>query len=59
MTEHLRGDGAVLRQSLYGSSVERTYAGVLSFLRRRSTRELSGVGVDLSATPLALATTLL
>ncbi|KAA0086347.1 agmatinase [Paraburkholderia sp. T12-10] len=57
MTEHLRGDGAVLRQSLYGSSVERTYAGVLSFMRRRYTRELAGVDVALSGIPLDLATT--
>jgi hypothetical protein len=31
--------------SLYGSSIENTYAGVLSFMRRKCTREPDGVDV--------------
>lgn len=51
------GDGAIRRESIYGSSVENTYAGVLSFMRRRYTRDLQGVDVAISGIPLDLATT--
>ncbi|MGH8782736.1 agmatinase [Paraburkholderia sp.] len=57
MTELLYGDGAIRRPSLYGSSIENTYAGVLSFMRRRYTRELEGADVVVSGIPLDLATT--
>ena len=33
------GDGAIRRPGLYGSSIENTYAGVLSFMRRTYSRE--------------------
>lgn len=56
MTETLYGDGAIRRSSLYGASIENTYAGALSFMRRRYTRELSGVDVAVSGIPLDLAT---
>jgi agmatinase len=57
MTELVYGDGAIRRSSLYGSSIENTYAGVLSFMRRKYTRELDGVDVVVSGVPLDLATT--
>ena len=57
MTDPVYGDGAIRRSSLHGSSVENTYAGVLSFMRRRYTRELAGVDVAVSGIPLDLATT--
>jgi agmatinase len=57
MTELIYGDGAIRRSSLYGSSIENTYAGVLSFMRRKYTRELDGVDVVVSGVPLDLATT--
>ncbi|WP_206952145.1 agmatinase [Trinickia acidisoli] len=57
MTESLYGDGAIRRSSLYGSSIENTYAGALSFMRRRYTRELEGADVAISGVPLDLATT--
>ncbi|VVD33492.1 agmatinase [Paraburkholderia dioscoreae] len=57
MTELVYGDGAIRRASLYGSSIENTYAGVLSFMRRKYTRELDGVDVVVSGVPLDLATT--
>ncbi|HEY8026184.1 MAG TPA: agmatinase [Burkholderiaceae bacterium] len=56
-TQAAPGDGAIRRESIYGSSVENTYAGVLSFMRRRYTRDLQGVDVAISGVPLDLATT--
>lgn len=55
--DSIRGDGAIIRDSLYGSSTENTYAGVLSFMRRKYTRDLTGVDVAISGIPLDLATT--
>ncbi|WP_231957830.1 arginase family protein, partial [Paraburkholderia tropica] len=57
MTATLHGDGAIRRDSLHGSSIENTYAGVLSFMRRKYTRDLDGVDVAISGVPLDLATT--
>ena len=57
MTSAIHGDGAFRRASLYGSSIESTYAGALSFMRRRYTRDLSGVDVAVSGIALDLATT--
>ena len=56
MTDIL-GDGAMRRQGLYGSNIENTYAGVLSFMRRTYSRELNGVDVVVSGVPLDLSTT--
>ena len=53
----MNGDGAFQRESLHGSSVENTYAGALSFLRRKYTRDLRGVDVVVSGIALDLATT--
>ena len=38
-------DQAVHRQDLYGTHAEVTYSGVLSYLRRKYTRDLKGVDV--------------
>jgi len=51
------GDSALTRRSLHGYARENTFAGVLSFMRRRYTRELAGVDVAVSGIPLDLATT--
>lgn len=52
-----RGDHAIHRQSHRGYEPENTYGGVLSFLRRRYTRDLAGVDVAVTGIPLDLATT--
>lgn len=57
MTEMLYGDGAIRRPGLYGSSIENTYAGVLSFMRRNYSRDLHGADVVISGVPLDLSTT--
>jgi agmatinase len=57
MTEILKGDGAIRRNSLYGSSIENTYGGVQSFMRRKYTRDLTGVDVAISGIPLDISTT--
>ncbi len=57
MSDLTPGDGAIRRPGLYGSSIENTYAGVLSFLRRRYSRDLAGADVVISGIPLDLATT--
>jgi agmatinase len=55
--DNIKGDGAIRRVSKYGSSLENTYAGVLSFMRRKYTRDLTDVDVAVSGVPLDLATT--
>jgi agmatinase len=57
MSDQIFGDGAIRRTSPYGSSIENTYAGVLSFMRRNYTRDLTGVDVAISGVPLDLSTT--
>ncbi|MXR36376.1 agmatinase [Craterilacuibacter sinensis] len=57
MSQMIYGDGAIRRTSLFGSSIENTYAGVLSFMRRNYTRELAGADVVVSGVPLDLAVT--
>ena len=51
------GDQAFLNKAPYGRWAEATYSGALSFLRRRYTRDLSGVDVAVTGIPLDLATT--
>ncbi len=51
------GDHAFTTRSLYGTQVEHTYAGALSFLRRKYTRDLDGVDVAVTGIPFDLATT--
>ena len=53
----IRGDGAFRRERPFGSTIEQTYAGALSFLRRNYTRNLSNVDVAVTGIPLDLATT--
>ena len=40
MTDKIYGDGAFRRQGLMGSATENTYAGALSFMRRRYSRDV-------------------
>ncbi|HZW60041.1 MAG TPA: agmatinase [Woeseiaceae bacterium] len=57
MTHKESGDHAILRSDLYGTTPEPTYAGALSFMRRKYTRELDGVDLVVSGVPLDTATT--
>lgn len=57
MSDIIKGDGAIRRQTLFGSSIENTYGGVLSFMRRNYSRDLTGVDVAISGVPLDLAVT--
>ena len=52
-----RGDSALTRSALCGYDKENTFAGVLSFMRRRYTKDLTGADVVVSGVPLDLATT--
>ena len=56
MDKH-RGDHALTRDSLYGTTPEPTYAGVTSFMRRKYTKDLTGVDVAVTGVPLDTATT--
>jgi agmatinase len=51
------GDHAFTAESLYGTVREPTYAGALSFMRRKYTRDLRGVDVAVTGVPLDTATT--
>lgn len=53
----LPGDTAFTAQNSKGYGRENTFAGALSFMRRRYTRNLDGVDVVVSGVPLDLATT--
>ncbi|MFQ5983460.1 MAG: arginase family protein, partial [Woeseiaceae bacterium] len=57
MTEKTAGDQAILRDSLYGTTGEPTYAGAVSFMRRKYTRDLEGVDLVVTGVPLDIATT--
>lgn len=50
-------DNAVFRDSVYGTNPEPTYAGALSFMRRKYTRDLEGVDLVVTGVPLDTATT--
>ena len=50
-------DHALTRESLYGTTPEPTYAGALSFMRRKYTKDLEGVDVAVAGVPLDTATT--
>ena len=50
-------DLAFTRESAYGTLAEPTYAGALSFLRRRYSKDLDGVDVAVVGVPFDLATT--
>lgn len=51
------GDAAFRRTDLMGSSIEASYAGALSFLRRKYTRNLKGVDVAVTGIPFDQAVT--
>ncbi len=51
------GDAAFRRKDLMGSSVEASYAGALSFMRRKYTRNLKGVDVAVTGIPFDQAVT--
>jgi agmatinase len=51
------GDQAFHRRNLLGTDSEPTYAGALSFMRRKYTRELTGVDLAVTGIPLDTATT--
>jgi agmatinase len=50
-------DQAFTREAPYGTASEPTYSGVLSFLRRRYTKDLDGVDLAVVGVPYDLATT--
>lgn len=52
-----KGDHAITRDSLYGTTPEPTYAGVLSFMRRKYSKDFEGVDVAVTGVPLDTATT--
>ena len=52
-----RGDLAIHRTDDRGHEPENSFGGVLSFMRRRYTRDLRGVDVAVTGIPLDLATT--
>ncbi len=49
-------DAAFTRGSLYGTEVEHTYSGALSFMRRKYTKDLTGVDYAVTGIPYDLAT---
>lgn len=51
MSNAQKGDQAISATSLYGRAPEMTYAGVLSFLRRKYSKEFQGVDVVVSGVP--------
>lgn len=50
-------DHAITRESVYGLRVESTYAGVLSFLRTRYAKDLTGMDIAVTGIPYDLAVT--
>jgi agmatinase len=57
MTAKKAGDQAIHRQNLLGTKSEPTYAGALSFMRRKYSRDLDGVDLAITGVPLDTATT--
>lgn len=54
--QYSHGDLAFTRPSPYGTIIEATYSGATSFMRRRYTRDLTGVDVAVMGIPYDLAT---
>jgi len=52
-----KNDFAFTAERLYGSALENTFSGALSFMRRPYTRDLRGVDVAVTGVPLDTATT--
>ncbi|WP_437487871.1 agmatinase [Sorangium sp. So ce1014] len=57
MEDSARGDHAFTTEGLTGVAYEPFYAGALSFLRRKYSRDLAGVDVAVTGLPLDTATT--
>jgi len=57
MTLKKSADNAFMRESLYGTLMEPTSAGALSFMRRKYTRDLTGVDLVVTGVPFDNATT--
>lgn len=51
------GDGAFTKQSLYGTETELTFSGALSFMRRKYSKDLTGVDYVVNGIPFDLAVT--
>jgi agmatinase len=51
------GDAAFLRKDLRGSAIEASYAGALSFARRKYTRDLAGADIAVTGIPFDQAVT--
>ncbi|HNP63693.1 MAG TPA: agmatinase [Woeseiaceae bacterium] len=56
MDKH-KNDHAIMRKSLLGTTPEATYGGVISFMRRKYTKDMSGVDVAVMGVPFDTATT--
>lgn len=56
MFEGNRGDQAFQKERLLGTEGDLTFAGALSFMRRRYTRDLAGADVVVSGVPFDMAT---
>ena len=50
-------DRAFSAESLYGTAKEPVYSGALSFMRRKYTKDLTGVDIAVTGAPLRTATT--
>ena len=50
-------DWAITREDLYGTTPEPTYGGITSFMRRKYTKDFSGVDVAVTGIPFDTATT--
>jgi len=48
-------DAAFTRTRLHGSTIEASYSGALSFLRRKYTKDLTGVDVAITGIPFDLS----
>ncbi len=48
---YIPGDDAFRRENLKGTRFEATYAGALSFMRRKYTRDLTGVDIAITGVP--------
>ena len=57
VTGRTPGDAAFRRKDLRGSAIEASYAGALSFGRRKYTRDLKGVDVAVTGIPFDQAVT--
>ena len=55
--DYVNSDAAFLSQEIKGTSHEMTYAGALSFLRRKYTRDLTGADIVVSGVPFDGAVT--